>query len=188
MSVRYLPDVVTHTFHPEAVFLSNICDLNCDEAQRILSQFRINGARLKSNYLDRRLETESWLIEERDRILGQTRRKRPIYFFLGNFADWVDASRPNSLVMPLKVFPPEILTFTYPDSMAALANKSDAQWADRKPYHGKVFSLSEIKQVVREFGCPHNSKQNPAAFGERFIEMQVWDERPITEFCAKQRS
>lgn len=73
----------------------------------------------KANYLARRLETESWLISQKQRLVGDTRLIRPIYFFLGNFADEKDISRPRSLVMPLAMFPSEILTFTYPEAWRA---------------------------------------------------------------------
>ena len=119
--------------------------------------------------------TEDWLIAERRRKLGTTRLERPVYFFLGDFSDGEDPSRPASLVMRLRDFPPETLTFTYPDSMASLpiATQDDHR-LHRKPYHGQVFTLDEIRLVVAEFGMPDGRwKADPAMKYDKFIEAQV---------------
>ncbi len=186
-----LPDVITHNYHPEGVFLANLCDLPPDEAEGILQSYRDLGRRtIKADYLRRRLDTEAWLIAERQRLLGHTRRARPIYFFLGDFADGKDPSRPCSLVMPLRAFSQSVLTFTFPDSMASLPIATlDSHRPERRPYHGKVFTLDGIMQVVEEFGLPgvHWQSDHLRRF-DRFIEVQVWDERPIVEFLARSES
>jgi hypothetical protein len=86
--------------------------------------------------------------------------------------------------MPLRAFPPEVLTFTYPDSMASLpiATRDDHR-LERQPYHGQVFTLHQIKRVVEEFGMPGERwRVDHLRRFDRFIEVQVWDERPILEF------
>jgi hypothetical protein len=73
--MNVLPDVVTHNYHPDGLFLANICDHPTDEAQKILQHHRDSGrGTLKANYLRRRLETEAWLIAERQRLLGAAQR------------------------------------------------------------------------------------------------------------------
>ncbi|TIU83466.1 MAG: hypothetical protein E5V86_10880 [Mesorhizobium sp.] len=53
----------------------------------------------------------------------------------------------------------------------------------RKQYHGKVFTLDEIEAVVAEFGMPGDRwKTDPAMKYDKFIEVQVWDERPILTY------
>ncbi|RWO08717.1 MAG: hypothetical protein EOS08_31800 [Mesorhizobium sp.] len=182
-----IPEVVTHNYDPGGVFLANLCDLPLGEAEQVLQRIRDAGKRtIKANYLGRRLKTEAWLINERQRLLGQTRRNRPIYFFLGDFADGQDLSRPCSMVMPLAEFPSDVLTFTYPDSMASLpiATRDDHR-PERQPYHGQVFTLHQIKRVVEEFGMPGERwRTDHLRRHDRFIEVQVWDERPILEFLS----
>lgn len=108
-----IPKVVTHNYDPEGAFLANLCDLPLADAEKVLQRIRDSGKRtVKANYLQRRFDTEAWLICERQRRLGRTRRERPIYFFLGNFADGKDPSRPCSLVMPLRSLPADVITFT----------------------------------------------------------------------------
>ena len=159
------------------------------EAEAILDEIRTSGKRtIKANYLSRRLATEDWLIAERKKKLGSTYLDRPIYCFLGDFADGRDLSRPQSLVMPLMALSPGVLTFTYPDSMASLpiATRPD-HIAERKEYHGQVFTLDEIVDVVARFGMPGDRwKTDPLMRYDKFIEVQVWDDRPIRQLAAVQ--
>lgn len=108
-----LPPVLTHTYNSEAPFLANLCELPGDKAEVVLNRIRTSGRRcIKPNYLRRRRYTELRLMEGRTRILGTTPLERPVYFFLGDFADGLDPSRPCSLVIPLDAFSADILTFT----------------------------------------------------------------------------
>ena len=95
-----IPDVITHNFDPARGALHNICELSERQAELVLDDIRASGTR-KANYLQRRRAVENWLIAECRRKLGPTHLQRPRYFFLGNFADGRDRSRPESLVMPL---------------------------------------------------------------------------------------
>ena len=177
-----IPDVVTHNYDPVRGVGRNICDLPEVEAERVLDEIRASGTRrIKSDYLMRRVVVEDWLITERRKKLGKTPLNRPVYFFLGNFADGDDPSRPASLIMPLSAFRADRLTFTYPDSMASLPIATrDYHLPHRKAYHGQVFTLAEIKAVVGQFGMPATRwKNDPAMMYDRFIEVQVWDDQPI---------
>ena len=183
-----LPDVVTHNYHARFGPFRNICDRPRAEAAELLAGIATLGhRRFKPDYLDRRLATEHWLMSERDRLLGTTRLQRPVYFFLGDFADGLDASRPHSIVMPLAAFPDSIITFTYPDSMTShdLAT-SQKHAGDRKAYHGRVFPLSEIRAVVAEFGIPGACRTpDRSTRFDRFIEMQLWDDRPLKPYLSR---
>lgn len=83
--------------------------------------------------------------------------------------------------MPIDTFSRDILTFTFPDSMTSLPfGTSDKHSHERKPYHGKVFTWDQIIGVVEEFGLPDRNR-----VVDRFIEVQVWDERPILDFMKR---
>lgn len=185
--MELLPDVLTHNYDPARGAGRNICHLPIPEAERILEEIRVaSGRRLKANYLSRRLAVEKWLIAERRSKFGGTPLCRPIYFFLGNFADGKDPSRPASLVVPLTAFRPDSLTFTYPDSMTSfpVATKEHHRFY-RKEYHGHVFTLAEINAVVAKYGLPEDRwKDDPSMKHDRFIEVQVWDDRPIKALFA----
>ncbi len=178
--VRSLPDVITHNYDPARGPFRNLCCLPDNEAEAVLASIRASGRRaIKPNYLIRRRRTEAWLLAERTRKLGVPRLRHPIYFFLGDMADGVDAARPDSIILPLSRFAEDMLTFTYPDSMASLPLGTRADLAhERKPYHGQVFTLSEIRDVVAALGMPKRTDFGSLA-GDRFIEVQLWDDQPL---------
>lgn len=177
-----LPDIITHNFHPHFGPCPNICDLDDSAAEEVLERIRQAGGRtLKPDYLKRRRATEEWLIQERRRKLGETPLHRPLYFFLGDFADGRDPSRPASLALHLNNIPPESLTFTFPDSMASFEHAGPAMLeAPRPPFHGQVLSLPEIVRAVSMPGLPccFNSR-DPARRVDQFVEVQIWDDAPI---------
>jgi hypothetical protein len=176
-----LPDLVTHNYDPAHGPFRNLCTLPDGAAQAILDKITASGTRrIKADYLARRLITERWLRTERERKLGTPKLSHPIYFFLGDFADGRDQSRPRSIRMPLAAFSRDMVTFTYPDSMASLPLAGDeAHDADRRPYHGQVFTLDEIAEVVAKFGLPSRQAAAGTNSYDRFIEMQVWDDGPL---------
>ncbi len=179
-----MPAVVTHNYHPDAPFLANLCDLGDTEAEAVLDRVRSAGHRsIGAGYLRRRRETEAWLVREKRRLLGPTALARPVYLFLGDFDDGLDLSRPSSLVMPLDAFPAGTLTFTYPDSMASLPLGREARPA---PYHGRVFTSSEIRQIVADFGLP-DRRPRLGGSSHGFIEVQAWDDAPIRGYMATTR-
>jgi hypothetical protein len=181
--IRTLPKIITHNYDPARGAFRNICDLPEAEAERILYEIRASGKRrVRANYLVRRRATEAWLLTERTRKLGRPRVARPIYFFLGDFADGQDPSRPQSIRLPLAMFSSEMVTFTYPDSMASLpiATREDHA-AIRRAHHGQVFTLEEITKLVAMLGMPDKSSSSH----DRFIEVQVWDDEPIRAALAK---
>lgn len=180
-----LPEVITHNYDPQRPFLNSLCDLPPEEAEKVLQAIRDSGKRIiKADYLSRRFDTETWLISEKRRLLGPTRRTRPIYFFLGHFADGRDWSRACSIVMPLRLIPDEVLTFTYPDSMASFSIATrESHRFDRQPYHGQVYTRAQIKGVIEAYGMPsREGNTDPSRRYDRFVEVQVWDERPVIEF------
>lgn len=187
MPIRTIPQVLTHNYNPEGPFLANLCDLPDDQAEAVLNRIRGSGKRsIKANYLRRRRETETWLIRERQRLLGGTPLSRPLYFFLGNFADGLDASRPGSIVIPLDAFPTDVLTFTYPDSMTSFSLGMGGNAASqRQPFHGQVFTLVGIENVIAAHGLPERqSLSDSIGKSDGYIETQIWDKRPILSFLS----
>lgn len=182
--IRVIPQIITHNYDPDHGAFGNICDLPDSEAEHILGALRVSGKRrLKPDYLKRRRATEQWLRSERTRKLGPSRLNRPVYFFLGDFADGLDPSRPLSVRLALSAFSPDMLTFTYGDSMSSLPIATRLEHvAIRKAYHGQVFTLDEIKNVVAAFGMPDKHAPSP----DRFIEVQIWDDEPIRRLVNNQ--
>lgn len=181
MLLHTLPTVVTHTFHPDRGAFQNICLLPNEDAERIIASIRVDGhAYLKKNYLARRLRTEDWLIAERSRKIGETPLIRPIYFFLGDMADGWDKCRPTSIVLPLAMFDVDTITFTFPDSMESCPQTNRGDHSDRS-WHGQVFTFAEITEMVARHGFPDPKLPRDLRGPNAFIEVQVWDDRPLIE-------
>ncbi len=179
------PDLITHNFDPAWGPFRNLCAEGPDAARTILGGIASAGRRVvKPNYLPRRLATEAWLHARATEKLGSLGLANPIYFFLGDMADGADPSRPWSFRMPLAGLDPGAVTFTYPDSMASmpLGHREDLR-AERQSYHGQVFSLDEIDAVIAVHGLPGDRwKHDPSRRFDRFIEVQVWDDRVLRPF------
>ncbi|RCK48677.1 hypothetical protein TH25_13790 [Thalassospira profundimaris] len=173
-----LPEIVTHNYDPRRGRFQNLCDLPASDAENILQDIRQSGlTKIKRNYLDRRLRTETWLREKRQNLIGITPRNTPIYFFLGDFSDGKDISRPKSVHIQLSDFNEDMITFTYSDSMNCFEETDDTR-INIPPFNGQLFTLRQLKTVVSNWGLPacYTSKN---ATKTTFIEMQLWDNDPI---------
>lgn len=91
---------------------------------------------------------------ERTRELGKAPLVRPIIW---------DQSRSVSFIAPLDIFDASALTSTYPDSMSSCPRSLGSGDAARA-YHGQVYTLVEIEDVVLRYGFPDPKlERNPQA-------------------------
>lgn len=82
------------------------------------------------------------------------------------------------LKLALNEFPKDVISFTYPDSMATMVLANDPEYYE--PFHGKVFTYDEIIQVVKEYGFPKDEAGKTSKFlYPKYIEMQLWSNGPI---------
>ena len=82
------------------------------------------------------------------------------------------------LSIPITAFAPEIISFTYGDMFPALRLPAD------RPYRGQVYRLADVPEVIAHFGLPQEWNRDGQAGPERYIEAQVWDDRPLRPFRA----
>ena len=79
--------------------------------------------------------------------------------------------------MPIADFDPEQISFTYPDSMLSywLQTQTDKEYYHPE-YHGRVFYLHEIPELINLYGIPDREWQTQADRKyDLFIEAQVWN-------------
>jgi hypothetical protein len=100
-------------------------------------------------------------------------------------ADGLDKSRPASIVLQLADFDARVLTFTFPDSMTSCPQPRGLGHVAR-PYHEQVFTLPEITDIVSRHGFPNPRTPRNQRPEDGFIEVQVWDDRPLVEFDHRQ--
>lgn len=86
--------------------------------------------------------------------------------------DWFE--RGKELNIPFSEFDPYTISFTYGDLFPTM------RYQDGKKYRGQVYTLNEIYQIINEFGLPQVWSRDGKNGPERYIEVQVWDDKPLT--------
>lgn len=156
----------------------NLSDLDADEAERVLNNIRLQkkgfASKRSMDYLAVRRNLE---IMARELFIlkgGKPTRNHPHYMTIGEcpwLLDWYPKG--GKLQIPMKDFEPHSVSFTYGDLFPTMRFKDD------KPYRGQVYTMDEIYHVINEYGLPQewNSEGNKGP--ERYIEVQIWDDKPL---------
>jgi hypothetical protein len=176
-----MPDFLTHYYEQSAGPFSNLSMLPLAQAEEILEEIRRNGNRFASqrarDYMQKRLA-----LEDKIRMLfeakgGKPKLTRPHYLILGTcpwLKEWyVDG---QELQIKLISIPEDCVSFTYGDSFPAM------NYDDGKPYRGQVYTLGELGQVIWQYGLPQQWNPDGIAGPERYVEAQLWDDTPLSEY------
>jgi len=94
----------------------------------------------------------------------------------------------SAIRIPLSAIESKHMSFTYPDSMVSCSLRDKTEKAFyQADYHGQVFTLKEILEIVREFGMPGNAwRTDETRKHDLFIEAQVWKESSSIVLAYKQ--
>ncbi len=192
--VPSLPSFATHYFPGDRLPFLNLSDLDLDEADRVMAdmdrlraagrQFRPFGRR----YLELRRLTEQRLRELFIAAGGQPERAAPHSFVLGASRWWqglVPGARRARI--ELADLPPAVTSVTYPDSFVAMEiGPAFGIEQTARPYHGQVFTLDQLPDLVARHGIPdppwrpeHRDWRTWPE--ETFIEIQVWADGPLAK-------
>mgnify|MGYP005844659213 CR=1 FL=1 len=181
-----LPDYLSHYYDASDGPFRNLSDVPPREGEAILQEIREKGrgfaSRRAQDYLRIRRDLEDQVRAQFVAKGGVPTRERPHYAILGS-CPWVVTWYPNGreLRVPLARFRPEVVSFTYGDTFPAMRLR------DGKPYRGKVYTLSELPEVIREFGLPQERNPDGRLGPERYVEAQIWDDEPIREYLPSWR-
>lgn len=141
-------------------------------------------------YLRLRKQIEGYLRQTFIAKGGKPRESCPIYMTLGrtkwmqNDIDVVTLTTTTQIQVPLSLFEEYDVSFTYPDSMVSflLAQEKESEYF-LPEYHGKVFTLSEIRLIVQSLGLPGEKwGANLPRSMPNYIEAQVWNHEPLIEY------
>lgn len=187
-----LPDCAVHYHLADKPPFLNLSDLSETELALVIPDLarRRTESGLKRvfgpKYMAARRLTEARLLALFVEAGGKPERTNPHYFCLGP-CEWFRLLAPDmrQVVIPLSALPDHVTSFTYPDSFVAM------EFGPRfglpqvtRPYHGRVFRMSQLLDVVRQFGLPNgDADQEYEGYHrrpfEKFIEIQVWSDKPI---------
>jgi hypothetical protein len=189
-------DLLLHFFRKGSKPFQSLSDIPEYQALSIMRRLFVEGSILwerfrdPSSYLFFRKQVEQKI--RNDFLLkgGMPQERYPIYFVLGRpkwIEDAADAQTINTtdeITIPLSILTPEDVSFTYPDSMVSAMMESAKNPEYYEPdYHGKVFTLTEIAEIVTQKGLPGDKWQTrmPKHLAH-YIEAQVWNRKPLLEY------
>jgi hypothetical protein len=193
MSSPQVPDYITHYHLAQKQPFLNLSDLSAEELSIVMRDLedrraeeglkRVFGRR----YMELRRLTEERLYDLFIRAGGKPERTVPHYFVLGS-CEWFRGLSPHmqEVVVPLRDLVQETTSFTYPDSFTAMefGPQFDLPQVPR-PYHGKVFLLQELDEVVARYGVPTDEDSRYVGYQnrpfEKYIEFQVWSDQHLSE-------
>ena len=158
---------------------AGVFDLSMNSEDDVAKYHEILPRNYDANYIRRRIETEEKLHTLFRDKGGKPQKKHPYYLTLGNCDSWFFGEKQcfGSLMFDLDEFNPDTVSFTYGDSIPTFMDKFD----DGKEYRKQVYTLSEIKELIRNYGYPQ--EWNPLAVNgpENYIEVQIWSDHPIID-------
>jgi hypothetical protein len=186
------PQFVTHYYLGDREPFLNLSDLAEPELGRVLAELRslrTSGLRrvFGARYMQLRRLTEARLREQFVEVGGRPERLAPHYFVLGE-SPWYRDLSPDMCCIRLSVsnLPSDVTSLTYPDSFTAMGlGRQFGLPHDPKPYHECVYRLEDLERVVTAFGLPEDHPDDDYTGYqhrpfEKYIEVQLWSDRPIT--------
>ncbi|OKP92915.1 hypothetical protein [Paenibacillus sp. P32E] len=166
-----------HYYDKSAGPFRNLSDLAPEEAEHVLADIRQKNkgfaSKRSADYLDIRRSLEHKAREAFIAKGGRPVRQQPHYMTFGS-CPWLLEWYPSGMELriPLDCFSPGCISFTYGDLFPTM------RVLDGKPYRGQVYLLTEIREVILQFGWPQEWNAGGTHGPERYIEVQVWEDPP----------
>jgi hypothetical protein len=189
-------DYLVHYYRTGSQPFRSLSDLPDAEAIEIMRRLYVPGSVIwerfgdPADYLRGRRQTEAWLRREFTRLDGRPQEQHPIYMVLGRskwverMADPATLATTSAIEVPLSLLDEADVSFTYPDSMVSYFLEVQPDPEVYQPgYHGRVFTLTQIRAVVEEKGLPEEGWQTrTAADVAHYVEAQVWNRRRLLDY------
>jgi hypothetical protein len=188
-------DFLLHFYRRGRAPFQSLSSISEDRALAIMRELYVEGSvfweRFKDpqGYLSFRKQVEKRLRNEFVLKGGKPKQDYPIYLVLGRprwteiAADADTVSTTAEIEIPLSILSPEDVSFTYPDSMvsALMAAEKNPEYYE-PAYHGKVFTLREMAEIIEKKGLPgENWQTRMPRHLAHYIEAQVWNQKILAE-------
>ena len=196
LRILIMIDTLLHLYKSGTEPFRSLSSLPEEVAIRIMQDLYMEGAifwerfQQPAQYLRLRKQIEQSIRQSFIEKGGMPREAYPIYMALGrtkwmqNELDAPTLATTTEIQVPLCLFRECDLSFTYSDSMVSflLAQEKESEYY-LPDYHGKVFTLSEIRSIVESLGLPGEKwGANLPASMPNYIETQVWNHEPLLEY------
>ncbi len=189
-------DFLLHVYRKGGTPFRSLSALPTEEALEMMRRLYVEGSVFwerfsdPEGYLGFRRQVERSL---REGFLGKGGRPKseyPIYLVVGR-PRWFDTAADartlqstSEITVPLAALDSRSISFTYPDSMvsALMARERNPHYYE-PDYHGRVFTLAEIEQIVMRNGLPGEGWETrmPRQYAH-YIEAQVWDPQALQRY------
>ena len=184
-----IPDFITHYHLADRRPFLNLSDLDEPSLTSVLSGLQataesgVSARRFGPRYMKLRRDTEDVL---RTRFIeqgGQPTRRSPHYFVLGE-SPWFRGLYGDAAEVRVRLndLPTEQVSITYPDSITSMGPLAEfGITVSHRPYHGNVYRIEELSQLIARFGLPHGPKPHTYEGHqfedfEHYVEVQVWSD------------
>lgn len=181
MHSRTVPGFLAHYYEfSKGPFLS-LSRLGCERAEHLLRQIRQQGVVFASQRSDDYLQIRRGLEDQVRRLFiekgGSPLLQSPHYMILGS-CPWVRSWYVDGreVRVPLAQIPSSVVSFTYGDTFPAMRHQ------DGQPHRGQVYTLEELPELIERYGLPQEWNPDGKHGPDRYIEAQVWDNKPIQRF------
>ena len=173
-----------HYFERETGPFRNLSDLSPEEAMAIHTQLKkrkdVFASKRSDDYYIIRRQLEE---EARRRFIakgGRPIRLRPHYMTLGE-CPWIKEwyREGQELNIHIREFDPKTVSFTYGDLFPTMRYK------DGKPYREQIYTKEEIFKVIEQYGWPQEWNKDGSQGPEMYIEVQVWDDKPLLKHISQ---
>ena len=193
-----VPEVVTHYYLAGRRPFLNLSELEEPELAAVfaeLNELRHAGVQHRpfgARYMALRRRTEARLRHLFLARGGTPERLSPHYFVLGE-SDWYEslAIGMQRVQLALSDLPEDQTTVTYPDSFTALGFGPEfGVPREPQPYHGRVFLLTELPELIGRFGVPsprwRAEHQTWTTWPqEAYIEVQLWTDEAVRQHLTR---
>lgn len=195
-----LPEHITHYYSRSDRPFQNLSDLGPEALDGVLDRLR---QRKLQNPAFRRVFGSAYMAfrartEEKLRTLfkargGRPERASPYYFILGT-CPWFAGLYPDTgcVTLDCRSLPQGCASVTYPDSFISMGFGPDYGLPPQpvQPYHGKVFLLEELPELVSRYGLPDGRAGDEyqgyeARPFEKYIEVQLWADGPVADYLCR---
>ena len=187
-----MPDSLTHYYKVGKKPFLSLSALSEEAALTIMNKLYQDDAmwgRFKNpqRYIRERRQTEQWVRESFIAKGGKPAKTFPIYMVLErckSLEEKVNSNQLKKIEIPLTYFTEQEVSYTFVDSMYSLVLGRDKPPEYYQPeYHGKVFTLTEIKAIIHKKGEPVEGWWGnlPEDFFP-YIEAQVWCQEKLFDY------